>query len=191
MRKKGAWVALTVCGSARKLPVLESFFEQGCDYFFCFVPWSRVMEEETTAQRVFTISEVNALIPALSSLVGDQLREQSEIEQGLAELVRLTGEPPRSLKSAQGDTGEIQRLKDALRRRITRYETGWQRVQTWGGVVKDPQTGLVDFYGRVDGKLVWLCWRYGEDSLGYYHELTAGYSGRRPLSAEVRRKLVN
>ena len=149
------------------------------------------MEEQTATQRVFTISEVNALIPALSSLVGEQLREQSEIEHGLAELMRLTGEPPRSLEPARSDSAEVNRLKDALRTRISRYETGWQCVQKWGGVIKDPQTGLVDFYGRVDGKLVWLCWRYGEDSLGYYHELTAGYSGRRPLSADVRRKLVN
>jgi hypothetical protein len=149
------------------------------------------MEEQTATQRIFSISEVNALIPALSSLVGDQLREQSDIEHGLAELMRLTGEPPRSLELTRTDSAEVVRLKGALRSRISRYETGWQRIQKWGGVIKDPQTGLVDFYGRVDGKLVWLCWRYGEDSLGYYHELTAGYSGRRPLSAEVRRKLVN
>jgi hypothetical protein len=149
------------------------------------------MEEQTTTQRVFTISEVNALIPALSSLVQDQLREQSEIEHGLAELMRLTGEPPRSLEPASLDSAEVNRLKRDLRSRISRYETGWQRVQKWGGVIKDPQTGLVDFYGRVDGKLVWLCWRYGEDTLGYYHDLTSGFSGRRPLSADVRRKLVH
>ena len=149
------------------------------------------MEEQTATQRVFTISEVNALIPALSSLVQDQLREQSEIEHGLAELMRLTGEPPRSLEPSAADSAELRRLKRELKSRISRYETGWQRVQKWGGVIKDPQTGLVDFYGRVDGKLVWLCWRYGEDTLGYYHELTSGYSGRRPLSADVRRKLVN
>jgi len=149
------------------------------------------MQEQAVQQRIFTISEVNALIPALSSLVGEQLREQSEIEHGLAELMRLTGEPPRSLEPSGNDSGEVNRLKVDLRARISRYETGWQCVQRWGGVVKDPQTGLVDFYGRVDGKLVWLCWRYGEDSLGYYHDLTAGLSGRRPLSAEVRRKLVN
>jgi hypothetical protein len=149
------------------------------------------MEEQTATQRVFTISEVNALIPALSTLVQDQLREQSDIEHGLAELMRLTGEPPRSLEPGSRDSAEVNRLKRDLRSRISRYETGWQRVQKWGGVIKDPQTGLVDFYGRVDGKLVWLCWRYGEDTLGYYHDLTSGFSGRRPLSADVRRKLVN
>lgn len=149
------------------------------------------MEEQIATQRVFTISEVNALIPALSSLVQEQLREQSDIEHGLAELMRLTGAPPRSLQPTERDSAEVIRLKGDLRGRISRYETGWQRVQKWGGVIKDPQTGLVDFYGRVDGKLVWLCWRYGEDTLGYYHDLTSGYSGRRPLSADVRRKLVN
>ena len=86
------------------------------------------MEEQTAAQRVFTISEVNALIPALSTLVGEQLREQSEIEQGLAELVRLTGEAPRSLRAVESDSAEVNRLKDWLRGRISRYETGWQRV---------------------------------------------------------------
>jgi hypothetical protein len=41
--------------------------------------------------RVFTISEVNALIPTLSVLVAQQLREQSHIVHGLAELTRLEG----------------------------------------------------------------------------------------------------
>jgi hypothetical protein len=36
-----------------------------------------------------------------------------------------------------------------------------------------------------------LCWRYGEDSLCYYHELEAGYPGRRPLTPDVRRQLLN
>ncbi len=142
-------------------------------------------------QRVFTISEVNALIPDLSDLVGDQLREQSEIEHGLAELTRLCGSVPASLEPSAGDQKDVTKLKRDLKQRIERYEAGWARVQTMGGVIKDPQTGLVDFYGRVGEKLVWLCWRYGEDSLSHYHDLEAGFSGRRPLTADVRRTLLN
>ncbi|HEX3775612.1 MAG TPA: DUF2203 domain-containing protein [Polyangiaceae bacterium] len=144
-----------------------------------------------TAQRVFTISEVNALIPDLSELVGDQLREQSDIEHDLAELTRLSGVTPDSLEPGADDRPEVLRLKHDLKKRIQRYEAGWARVQTMGGVIKDPQIGLVDFYGRIGEKLVWLCWRYGEDSLAYYHELESGYRGRRPLSADVRRHLLN
>ena len=40
--------------------------------------------------RLFSIAEVNALIPSLSNLVEGQLREQSEIEQGLARVDAVT-----------------------------------------------------------------------------------------------------
>jgi hypothetical protein len=145
----------------------------------------------TTEPRIFTIEEVNALIPTLSSLVARQLVQQSEIERGLGELARLTGEVPRSLDASGSDSGETARVKDDLRARITRYEQGWRDVQGLGAVIKDPQIGLVDFYGRVEGRLVWLCWRYGEESLGYYHDLDTGYSGRRPLRADARERLLN
>lgn len=148
-------------------------------------------ELATSAPRVFTISEVNALIPSLSLVVMQQLREQSDIEQGLAELTRLLGDGPLTLELRSSDEPEVRRLKVDLRRRVGRYEEGWAQVRELGGVVKDPQSGLVDFYGRIDGRVVWLCWRYGEDTLGYYHELDAGYRGRRPLSADVRRSQLN
>ncbi|HTQ03354.1 MAG TPA: DUF2203 domain-containing protein [Polyangiaceae bacterium] len=141
--------------------------------------------------RLFTVAEVNALIPSLSALVGEQLREQSDIEQGLGELTRLTGRAPRSLASNPDDASEVSRLKQALRERVRRYEAGWTEVQKLGGVVKDPRTGLVDFYGRIEGRTVWLCWRYGEESIGYYHDLDAGFAGRRALTPAVRRALVN
>jgi hypothetical protein len=144
-----------------------------------------------SSQRVFTISEVNALIPTLSALVGQQLRQQSDIEHGLAELTRLSGVTPESLEPSSSDAVEVSKLKTDLHSRIERYEAGWARVQTLGGVIKDPQIGLVDFYGSIGGKLVWLCWRYGEESLGYYHELESGYPGRRPLTSDVRRQLLN
>jgi hypothetical protein len=140
---------------------------------------------------LFTISEVNALIPTLNLIVAQQLREQSDIEQGLAELTQRGGRELRSLEPSADDEVDVQRLKGELRQRINRYESGWRKVRALGGIVKDPQIGLVDFYGRVEGRVVWLCWRYGEDSLGYYHDLEEGYSGRRPISANVRKHLVN
>jgi hypothetical protein len=143
------------------------------------------------AARLFSIAEVNALIPSLSALVETQLREQSEIEQGLAELTRLTGKAPDSLALSTDDSSEVARLKQDLRRRVRRYEARWVEVQNLGGVVKDPRIGLVDFYGKIEGRTVWLCWRYGEESIGYYHDLDSGFSGRRALTPAVRRTLVN
>lgn len=148
-------------------------------------------EVEMGAPRVFTISEVNAIIPSLSLIVAQQLRDQSDIEQGLAELTRLLGDTPLTLEVRGHDQADVRKLKVDLRRRVGRYEQGWTQVRALGGVVRNPQIGLVDFYGRVEGRIVWLCWRYGEDTVGYYHELDSGYSARRPLSLDVRRSLLN
>lgn len=144
-----------------------------------------------SSPHVFTIEEVNALIPRLSRLVGTLLLQQSEIEGQLAELTRLCGSLPQSLESTPSDSSELGRLKSDLRQRLVRYESGWHEVQQLGVLVKDPQIGLLDFYGRVDGRLVFLCWRYGEESLSYYHDLNAGYAGRRQLKPETREWLLN
>jgi hypothetical protein len=144
-----------------------------------------------SSPRIFTVEEVNALIPALSELVGRLLLQQSEIERELAELSRVLGGVPRTLDSNDADTPDTSRLKRQLRDRIASYEDGWREVQELGAIVKDPQIGLCDFYGRVDDKLVWLCWRYGEETLGYYHDLEAGYAGRRPLGRAQRERLLN
>jgi hypothetical protein len=141
--------------------------------------------------RIFTLEEVDALIPTLSRAVSVQLVQQSEIEQRLGELARATGELPRSLDASPEDDGEVGQMKADLRDLIGRYEAGWRKVQRMGVLIKDPQIGLLDFYGRIDGRLVYLCWRYGEEALGYYHELEAGFAGRRPLARETREKLLN
>src|SRR5438552_1492754 len=42
--------------------------------------------------------------------------------------------------------------------------------------------GLVDFRALRNGKTVYLCWRYGEEEIGFWHELDTGFSSRRPIS---------
>jgi hypothetical protein len=51
-----------------------------------------------------------------------------------------------------------------------------------GVVLRDLDRGLVDFPAIRDGREVYLCWvESEEDEIGYWHELDAGYPGRRPL----------
>jgi hypothetical protein len=50
-----------------------------------------------------------------------------------------------------------------------------------GILLRDPETGLVDFPGHVEGRRVFLCWRLGEEQVAWYHEESSGVSGRKPL----------
>jgi len=44
--------------------------------------------------------------------------------------------------------------------------------------------GLIDFVGLRDGREVYLCWKYGEDSIQFWHEIEAGFQGRRLIDWE-------
>ncbi len=143
------------------------------------------------SDKIFSVEEADALIAPLSEIVAAQLLLRSEIEHGLAELTRVSGEAPRYLNDGATDTAEALRLKQKIREQVRRYDAGWRAVEGMGAAVKDPSIGLVDFLGQVEGKLVWLCWKYGEESVSHFHSLDAGYLGRRPLNNEIRARLLN
>ena len=48
-------------------------------------------------------------------------------------------------------------------------------------VLRDLDRGLIDFPAIRSGREVYLCWIEGEDDIGYWHELDAGYTGRQEL----------
>jgi hypothetical protein len=54
-------------------------------------------------------------------------------------------------------------------------------LQAMEVVLRDLERGLVDFPSLLDGREVYLCWEAGEESVEFWHDLDAGYGGRRPL----------
>ncbi|WP_438017517.1 DUF2203 domain-containing protein [Sorangium sp. So ce315] len=145
--------------------------------------------------RIWTIEEANALVPQLSSLIGRQLALANEIERCWRALVdavqRPAATPDQLVALARSGSAQARARERELSEKIAAYEAGWRDVEELGVVVKDQRIGLCDFYGRLDGALVWLCWRYGEPAVEHYHGLEAGYAGRRPITAAKRRQLLN
>ena len=141
---------------------------------------------------VFTLEAVNALVPKLQELVGRQFHLRSQIEGLLANLGReLGGEIPERIVLDPADPAELRELKRNLVQHVEQYRAGWDEIEQLGAVLKDPRLGLLDFYGNVDGKLVWLCWKYGEREVGFYHPLDQGFASRKPLHQSVRQRLLN
>lgn len=139
----------------------------------------------------FSLEEVNAKIPRLRAIVGEQLSRRATIQDKLQCLGELTQEIPDNLAVVPGDSKEVRALKAEIALLVTAYHRGWEEVESLGAVVKDPQVGLVDFYGRVDGRLVWLCWKYGEEEVAHYHALDEGFAGRKAIGQSVRHRLLN
>lgn len=141
--------------------------------------------------RVFTLEAVNELVPQLQDAVGRQLERRTSIETLLIRLGRELGDVPERIVLDPADSPDVRAMKRDLVMQIETYRAGWRDVEAMGAVLKDPSLGLLDFYGEVDGKLVWLCWRYGEAECAYYHRLEEGFSARKPIGASVRQRLLN
>jgi hypothetical protein len=131
------------------------------------------------------------LVPRLNAICAEQLLRRSEIEARLKDLEGVMGSAPESLAVEASDAPEVRRMKGELGERIEEYQRGWSAVEDMGAVLKDPRIGLVDFYGRVEGKLVWLCWKYGETECSFYHALDEGFSGRKELKTSMKARLLN
>jgi len=54
-------------------------------------------------------------------------------------------------------------------------------IQDIGAIIKDVNTGLLDFPALKDGHEVYLCWKYGEDNIAFWHEIEAGFAGRQSI----------
>lgn len=146
---------------------------------------------EKSENRVWTLEAINSLVPKLSEIVRGQLQLRAEIETILAQLGRELGDVPERIVLDPADPTEIKDLKEALVKRIEAYRAGWRQIEDMGAVLKDPRTGMLDFYGQVDGKMVWLCWKYGETEVTSYHHSEEGFNGRKPLKHSAKHRLLN
>lgn len=61
-----------------------------------------------------------------------------------------------------------------------------EQIQSTGCVVKDLDSGLLDFPALIDNQEVYLCWRFGEDRIRFYHGIKEGFAGRKPLDPHDR-----
>ena len=150
--------------------------------------WGDVMQP---GPQVFTLEEVNALLPQLRSLMEPQMGRRSEIEKRLEFLTELLGVAPDSIQMSEEDAPRVRELKHQLVERVDAYHHGWREIERLGAVLKDPRSGLLDFYGRVDGRLVWLCWKYGESAVTHYHSLDEGFGARKPILDTIRNRHLN
>ena len=140
---------------------------------------------------VFTLEAVNSLVPQLRTLIEAQIERRTGIESRLERLASMMGRVPDTLEPAHEDDAPVRDLKRDIAARVDTYRSGWRAVEDLGAVIKDPRLGLVDFYGRVDGKLVWLCWKYGEERVTHYHGLDEGFAGRKPILDTMRSRHLN
>lgn len=120
--------------------------------------------------RVYSIDEANALLPELR----ERLARVRDARQAILRQAELVKEHVVADGGGAHAGREYWEATAALR-----AELEWLGREDI--LLRDPETGLVDFPALRDGRPIYLCWRVGEELVTHWHALDTGFAGRRPL----------
>jgi hypothetical protein len=134
-------------------------------------------------RRYFTLEEANKALPLVRMIVSDIVRQYRAVEDLQQRLSMVSGE--RRRPSTDLHSEELAQSQAELEAEETKLRTYIDELKRLGVEFKGPD-GLCDFYSMMDGREVFLCWRLGEPEVMYWHDLDAGFAGRRPLAARAR-----
>lgn len=133
--------------------------------------------------RIFTLEEVNALIPQVQELIKhiltkkelyDQRHDTVFLHELLREAERVGGVDDDGMMSLEDDCLSLEEDLLDLKREI-------EKVSELGCAALDLEGRCVDFLGRRNGTVILYCWKDGEDSIRYYRPYHSRLSERIPL----------
>ncbi len=128
-------------------------------------------------KRLFTVDEANARLPLLRSILRDITDLSVQMKVLYDRLIPLQTAGSRDPK-IEREVADLSAELDAMQRSMRGYEA---EVAQLGAELKDAFVGLIDFPGWHEGREVCLCWKLDEPAVAHWHEVDAGYGGRRPI----------
>jgi hypothetical protein len=138
------------------------------------------------SDRTFTLDEAQSLLPVLESLLrtaisGKKVMEEVEAEmQALNHRIFLNG-------GTHVDVVAVARRKAERAKAEQRAKDALGEIDSIGVQVKDLDIGLLDFPCEVEGEVVLLCWKMGENSITHWHSASSGFAGRKPIDDRIAR----
>jgi hypothetical protein len=131
--------------------------------------------------KTFTVEQANAALRELRPLAERMVELTASLARRRAELEAL-----QEKRAGNGEGAVLRAQATELERRVERQGRELagivERIHAAGAQVKDLAAGLLDFPSERDGETVLLCWRVGEDGIGFWHGLDEGFAGRKPLA---------
>jgi hypothetical protein len=127
-------------------------------------------------EKIFTVDEANRTLPLVRRIVEDLVRDHHLWEQKVREFEVATAG-----SSTEHPDAIAELLQMEAQRLAKDIESYIAELAELGVICKGMNVGLVDFRGQMDGREVFYCWKLGEQSVMYWHEIDAGFVGRQRL----------
>lgn len=130
------------------------------------------------APQRFTLEEAESLLPNLTGLILRMQERKQEHERFHMRVLELEQK-----MAGNGHVGEgsLKEARLGMENAVAEVNGLVQEVEALGCELKDIDQGLVDFRSVMGEEEVYLCWKLGEPSIGWWHSLETGFAGRQPL----------
>ncbi len=136
------------------------------------------------ADRTFTLKEAKELLPILESLLRKALDSKKRAEE-------IDGEFQKVNARIMMHGGVSLNIVPLARLRAERDKLGQMTTDTLAEIaalgvqIKDLDIGLLDFPCVVEGRIVLLCWKLGEETITHWHGVEEGFAGRKPITDKI------
>ena len=116
-----------------------------------------------TDTKYFTPIEARKTLPLVKKIVKDILDTTKEI--------RLIAD---DLNGKIENNPKVEKMVEEVNSFMAELEEIGCYYKDWNFTI-----GLIDFPAIINGKDVFLCWKSDEDDIIYYHDIKAGFAGRK------------
>jgi len=138
------------------------------------------MDPEEHEQKLFSLLEAERARRLVEPLLIDAMegrRQVGDLEESLSAIANRI----QIMGGVTIDYDGAARMRADLNGIVAKVKDALDRIQATGCIVKDLDSGLVDFPSVIKDEEVYLCWRLGEDRIRFYHRQDEGFAGRKPI----------
>ena len=139
--------------------------------------------DEENEPKLFSLSEAEHARRQVEPLLIDAMqgrRQMGDLEDSLSAIANRI----QIMGGITIDYDAAARMRADLNRVVAKVKDALDQIQATGCILKDLDSGLVDFPSMIKDQEVYLCWRLGEDRIRFYHRQDEGFSGRKPIDPE-------
>ena len=130
--------------------------------------------------RFFTMPQAEKLLPEVEEAIREAISLKASFEQIEAEWQGFS-QRAAVLGGVSVDRGQAIERKNRRQEAAAAVQNSVEKIHEFGCLVKDLDIGLIDFPTLFRGEEVYLCWKLGESGIQFWHGVSEGFRGRKPI----------
>ena len=125
---------------------------------------------------LFTVDQANTILPKVKKRFDEILFCKNNVIDIQEEL--------QNLSDSNCSFEKFIKKKQELNHAVTSLYSMIQKLEDMGIMIKSVDEGLLDFPSIRYDEEIWLCWKYGENQVKFWHGKEEGFMGRKPIPQE-------